>query len=144
MAANDNAPAYGPVLVVSLSEVRDYIREQEGSSEGQHGGYSEDFTTRKTDMSASVDGAIGASRVILGGDVRSVMGWAVAETTGAAGAALRLHDGGIATGEQFARINLAANESNREFFTPKGIRCSTGRVFLEIISGSVEGVLFWR
>lgn len=144
MATNDNAPAHGPVLVMDVFELHDYIRELEGSSQDQRGGYSESYTARKTDISGSVENPVTASRVILGGDVRSVMGWAVAETTGAAGASLRLHDGGIATGEQFVRLNLAANESVRDWFEPKGLRCFTGRVFLEILTGSVEGVLFWR
>ena len=60
-----------------------------------------------------------------------------------AGAAVRIHDGNNANGEVFARINLAANESVRDWYIPKGIRCFTGRVFLEVMSGSVEGVIYW-
>ena len=104
----------------------------------------ESFAWKKTDIGPSVAAAVVASRQVLGGDVRALCGWSVAETTGAASAAIRFHDGSSATGEVFTRINLVANESNREYFTKDGVRCFTGRIYLEVISGSVEGVIYWR
>lgn len=144
MSISNDENRHGPVLVVDVHEMAEYIRELEGQSQDQHGGYSESFMWQKTDMSGTVDGANTASRLILGGDVRAIGGWIVAETTGAAGAALRLHDGNSGATEAFGRINLAANESTRDFIFSKGIRCQTGRVFLEVIAGAFEGVLFWR
>lgn len=133
-----------PLLVVTVAELLDYVGERQSESQDQHGGYGEAFTWRKTDISSSVDSPVSASRAVLGGDVRAIGGWVVAETTGTAAAAFRLHDGNAAGGEQFGRINLAAGESTRDFVPGRGIRCFTGRVFIEVISGSFEGVIIWR
>lgn len=105
------------------------------------GGHRRPF--HKTDIATSPAGAVTASRQVLGGDVTELVGWALAETTGLSPAAVRLRDGNSAAGEVLARINLAANESARDTFTTRGIRVFTGRVYLEVVSGSVEGVVYW-
>lgn len=99
---------------------------------------------KKTDISAGVGVAVTASRQVLGGDARAFCGWSIAETTNVSTAAVRFHDGSGTGGEILSRINLAINESNREYFTPHGLECFTGKIYLEVISGSVEGVIFWR
>jgi hypothetical protein len=99
---------------------------------------------QKTDISSGVATAVTVSRLVLpGGDVGILMGWSLTETSGVAVAQLRLHDGLTAATEQFCRVNLAAGESNRDTIGKMGVVCSTGRVFLSIITGSVEGVLYW-
>lgn len=105
---------------------------------GHHHGY------RKTDLGKSPGVAVTASRQVFGGDPCTLYGWAVAETTNAATATIRLRDGSDANAEVIARINLAINESDRDMFTPHGIIISTGHLWLEVVSGSVEGVLYWR
>lgn len=145
MSANDTTnTGQRPVLVVDVHELREYLREVEGQSQDQQGGYSEHFAWQKTDLALNVDQGVSVSRAIMSGNVRAVCGWALTEATGAATASIRLHDGNGITGEQFGRINLQANESVRDYFAPHGIRCSTGRVFCEVLSGQVEGVLYWR
>lgn len=98
----------------------------------------------KTDLSLSVDGGVSASRQVLSGDVCVLGGWVLSEPTGTAGAAVRLHDGSGTGGEQFGRINLATSATSAVLLLPHGVICSTGRVFCEVISGQVEGVLLWR
>lgn len=106
--------------------------------EGRHRHY-----WQKTDIAASPAGAVTASRQVLRGDVRALVGWSVAETTGTAAAAFRLRDGTGTTSEVLARINLAANESDRDTFGQRGILVNTGNIWLEFISGSFEGVVYW-
>lgn len=140
----DEQQARTPVLVVTPGEMYEYVQRMLDDTGEVDRGYTQSFSWRKTDFSRFVNGAVTTNRAILGGDVSSIGGWSVAETTGTAGAAIRLHDGQNITGEAIVRINLAANESTRDLFPRKGIECYTGRVFLEVISGSVEGVLYWR
>ncbi|SRR6266568_1651097 len=144
MEASQQAAARMPLLVVTPDELQEYVREILSDPAGRTRGYTERFSWLKTDFSSSVDSPVSASRQILAGDVVAIGGWIVAETTGTAAAAFRLHDGNSAAGEAFGRINLAANESTRDFVFGRGIECLTGRVFLEVISGSFEGVLIWR
>lgn len=87
--------------------------------------------------------AVTASRQVLGGgDVTRLLGWSIRETAGA-GAAFRLHDGNNASTPVLANANFAANESIRDFWFPAGILVATGRIWLEVLSGSIEGVLYY-
>lgn len=99
---------------------------------------------KKTDIAANTAGAVAASRQILGGDVLAVMGWTIAESTGAAVAKVRLRDGNNASAEVIATIALPTNGSSIVVVPRHGIEVFTGRVFLEVAAGSVEGVLYWR
>jgi hypothetical protein len=99
---------------------------------------------RKIDIAGGAGVAVTASRQIIASDVREFGGYALAETTNAAGANVRFHDGSNATGDVFARVNLATNESTRDTFGPHGIKCDSGNVYLEMLTGSIEGVIFVR
>lgn len=142
--ATDEQGAQRPLLIIDALTLLEHVREHMGDPDRDHRGYSESYSWNKTDIAPTVAGTDTATRILLGGDVRAVCGWAIAETTGAASAAIRLHDGRLATGEQFGRVNLIASESVRDTFVPHGVRCYTGAVTIEVLSGSVEGVLFWR
>lgn len=99
---------------------------------------------RKSDISPTAAGAVTASgQLAPTGVCRQLIGWAFAETTGANGAALRIWDGVNTEGSVMTRINLAANESTRDRSGPPGIMCVSGGLYLQIISGSVEGVIYW-
>ena len=102
------------------------------------------YPWEKTDIGPTPAAAVAASRAINIGDIAVLCGYAVAETTGTATAAIRLRDGNNANGEVIARVNLVANESVRDFWTPDGVRVFTGHLFLEVVSGSVEGVVYWK
>lgn len=68
-------------------------------------------------------------------------GWALKETTGAAVATLNIWDGTDNRGLLLAPVNLAANESTRDWFSDWGIAFSRG-LFVEVLSGSVSGALW--
>jgi hypothetical protein len=99
---------------------------------------------RRTFITATDDATDTASAATPIGNALALHGWALAETTGSAAAALRIRDGSTVAGETLARINLAANESTRDYFGNNGIQVRTGKIFIEIIAGSIEGVLYWR
>lgn len=76
---------------------------------------------------------------IISGACR-LMGWSVRETTGAALAEVDIFSGSSTTGLLVAKVTLAANESNREWFGPAGIRCNG--IYTNFVTGSIDGVLF--
>ena len=77
--------------------------------------------------------------------VHVVEGWALAEMTGSAPARVRIHDGADANGDLMASITLAANESVRDFLIPQALttRSGSGALYVEVVSGSVEGAIWW-
>lgn len=100
---------------------------------------------RKMDISAGVAGAVAASRAVnSGSDVSRLRGWSVRETTGAAGAAFRLHDGQDANGDLLATVGLLAGASDHRSLPGNGVCVERGRIFIEILAGSVEGVLYYH
>lgn len=70
-----------------------------------------------------------------------LVGWAIKETTGAATAVVNIRDGLGGNGLLLAPINLAANESTRDWFSDWGISFSAG-VCVDVDSGSVSGSLW--
>lgn len=100
--------------------------------------------SKSVELGASVAQAIGIGTREVIGDAHLLCGWSVRETTGAAAAVFRLHDGRDVTAPILASANLAANESIRDNFATPGIRIRTGGVFLEVVSGSIEGVIYVR
>jgi hypothetical protein len=99
---------------------------------------------RKSDIALTAAGAVTASKQVMpSGRCKQICGWAFAETTGAATASFRLRDGTTANDFVLAKINLNASESTRDRWAPPGIDCVSGAVFLEVLSGSIEGVIYW-
>lgn len=99
---------------------------------------------RKSDIAPTAAGAVTASgQLAPTGVCKQLVGWSLAETTGATGASLRIWDGVNTQGSVMVRINLSANESTRDRSGPPGIQCVSGGLYLQIISGSVEGVIYW-
>lgn len=114
-------------------------------------------------QAASFYPAISASKVLVKagetkipgdkvGGVESVVqfvgvlfGWIVAESTGSATAKIRLWDGtgGEGTGNYIGTVTLGQNESNREFFPINSPQLRNNAIYLEIVSGKVEGVVFY-
>ena len=81
-----------------------------------------------------------ASQVIRMNTCRLV-GYAIRETTGVATAKLNLRLEFRPGGQILVPINLAANESAREWWGPTGLSFIDG-MYLEIVSGSIEGAVF--
>lgn len=93
--------------------------------------------------------------VLQGAEVRSVpatttgrristsagrlMGWALRETAGAP-ATVYLRDGRDAGGEIVVPLQLAANESTRDYFA--GGLSLVDSLYLDVVAGSVEGAVF--
>lgn len=74
---------------------------------------------------------------IVGG-TSYLMGWAVRNTSATAGAAFSIWSGTQPAGVKAFPVNLAANESSREWFGPDGVWMVNGVTF-NIESGAVEG-----
>lgn len=65
-------------------------------------------------------------------------GFALIETTGAAGATLELFDGSDTNSPSVCPVTLKAGESTREWFGPPGITLDRG-LFVSVLSGAVRG-----
>lgn len=100
--------------------------------------------TYRTDISNGVGLAVVASRVVVGSTACELHGWALRETTGAAKADVRLHDGKDQTTELLATIDVPSGGSNIALPQGQGVRVYTGTIFLEVVGGSVEGVVYWK
>lgn len=89
-----------------------------------------DFSARSTGL------AIVGFSVIL-------FGWALAETTGSAAAAVDIYDAPAATGIASFPVKLASGEFATAWFSGQGILFLNG-VYLNPTSGSVAGSVFYR
>lgn len=96
------------------------------------------------DLASAPGTAIAASAQVILGGAKALCGWSIIESTGAASAAIRLRDGGNNQSRVLLRINLNPGESTRDYLDHHGLEIQTGMVWLEVISGSVEGVLWAR
>lgn len=70
-----------------------------------------------------------------------VYGWNFTESTGAAVAAVRLWSGSSNLGTMLASIKLASGGTASQWTTGPGV-LADGGVYLEVVSGSVEGAVF--
>jgi hypothetical protein len=75
--------------------------------------------------------------------VNNLFGWNITESSGAATAKVRLWDGTNNSGNYLATITLGANESNREWFPDQSPQIRNNALFLEIVSGEIEGSVWW-
>lgn len=82
-----------------------------------------------------------ADRLLLG-TMAAVRGWNFAETTAGALAKVRLWDGSNDEGNKLATIEIPSGQS-KEFWLPGGGLAAYVGVFLEVVSGSVEGTLWY-
>lgn len=96
-----------------------------------------------TDLSAGVGAAVAASRQVLAGDVCELLGLTVRESTGAAVASLSLHDGSSNAGALVAIVAIAAGGYASPTLPDCGVRVQTGKLYLNIIAGSVAGCVYW-
>lgn len=85
--------------------------------------------------------ASGGAGVRVMSSAGRIAGFSVRETTGAAPALVKLHDGFDLNGDLVMTISLAAGESARDWFWPGGISCTYG-LFVEVASGTIEGVAY--
>lgn len=79
-------------------------------------------------------------RVTTGGGL--LAGYAFRETSGTAGAVIRILDGSEpANGNLLVPISLSAGESTRDWYLPSAIGYING-IYVQVVSGAVEGVVF--
>lgn len=90
-----------------------------------------------------------ASEQLLATGCKYLLGWSIYETTGSAPASLVLWDlASAATGVgglelNYGQINLTSNQSIRDFFPSNAIENQTGGLYLQVLSGSVAGTVFY-
>jgi hypothetical protein len=72
-----------------------------------------------------------------------VRGFSIREAAGAT-AVVRFRDGTSATAVPvLASVSLTANESDRDWFGEGGLQVTSGAVYVEIVSGTVEVTVWW-
>ena len=75
--------------------------------------------------------------------VEVLYGWIISESTGTAGAKFRLWDGTSNAGNYLGTVTLGENESNREFFPVETPAIRNNAIYLEIVSGKLEGLVMF-
>jgi hypothetical protein len=85
--------------------------------------------------------ATGSQKVLGPGSL--LMGWALLETGGVAGATVEVWDGQDATGQLLVPITLLAGQSTRDWLAGDGVLSQSG-LFLNVVSGTVRGVVWVR
>ena len=133
-----------PPVQVELEDVVRAVTEQLSLNGYSFTAYTEIPYWRKTDISAGIAAAVTVSRQVLAGDVRQVGGWSIRETTGAASAMVRFIEGNAVGGEVICPVGIPQGTTVTVAPTAPGIQVFTGRVFMQVVSGSVEGVIYWR
>jgi hypothetical protein len=84
-----------------------------------------------------------AAQQLVAVEARVLLGWSFTEATGSAAAKIRLHDGTSALGKVVGTIGLASGASSNVTLPVDGVQITTGAIFLEVVSGSVEGGAYW-
>ena len=74
------------------------------------------------------------------GAIRRYYGLSIRETTGSAGAVVRVWGNTAASGLLLDTIALAAGESTREDYPGRGLAAPLG-IYLEVVSGTIEGTV---
>lgn len=87
-------------------------------------------------------GVIAASVAVFGFGAQ-LHGWCIAESTGAAGARVRLRDGRGVEGAVLAPVSVPANGTSALWLGEDGVAAETG-LYLEVMAGSVEVTLYVR
>ena len=70
----------------------------------------------------------------------TLFGWSLNEATGSALAKVRLHDGATSAGAELGVAEMAAGAPSQVVLPPAQVM--SGDVYLEVVFGSVEGVVF--
>lgn len=82
------------------------------------------------------------SKVLQPGGLAGLDGWSITETTGSARASLRIWDGVVSGGvRNYGLITLDPGESTRDAF-PLALEILSGGLFLQVLSGSIEGAVY--
>lgn len=74
--------------------------------------------------------------------VSAIFGWQINESSGTVVAKFRLRDGTSSAGREIATINLAAGAASDIEFAEATELYNNG-IYLEVLSGSVEGSVLW-
>lgn len=72
--------------------------------------------------------------------VSVLRGWTIRETSGAAVARVKMHAGNSTSGAVVGEVSLAANGAET-IWLDDGIACAGG-IYVDVITGAVEGSLF--
>lgn len=127
MATPAPEPSPTPILVIETGGMRRRLGPQ-----------------RAIDLSLGDAAPVVASRQVIGGAVCTLAGWSVRETTGAAAASFNLYNGSGVGGELLGVGQVAAGLADTEIFESPGIYVETGKIYLDVVAGSILGVLYVR
>jgi hypothetical protein len=89
-----------------------------------------------------------ASVQVVASGASNLCGYAFAEKTGKATAKLIIRDG-TSGGKEMFPITLNPSESTREVWAfqsegPRGIPVTSGAIYIEVVSGEIEGIVIWE
>lgn len=83
-----------------------------------------------------------ANGTLVASGARELLGWSVTATTAAAGHC-RLRDGNYAGAPVVAVIQFVAGGDDHEWLADQAVALNSGAIFLEVVSGTLEGEVYW-
>jgi hypothetical protein len=83
-----------------------------------------------------------ASQILVAIGAHVIFGWSFTEPN-VEGAKIILRDGTTGAGKYIAAITLNQNESVRDYFVG-AIALESGAIYLEVVSGHIEGAVYWE
>lgn len=99
---------------------------------------------QKSDIAATIAGNVTVpGRLVVPNSCRVLLGWCVCEQSGSAAVKFRIRDGD-ANGAVFCTVTIAQGASAVPVFLgDQALICNTGKLFLEITTGTLEGAIWW-
>lgn len=80
-----------------------------------------------------------------GGAHLRLMGYAAREDSSAgAASSFDIVDGATGSGTAMVPVEMGSNGSKSEWFGPDGVKVKSGNLSINVISGEVDVVLYWR
>lgn len=100
--------------------------------------------SRAVDISIGGGASVSASRQVLAGAACELTGFRVIEPTGLAKMEFQLWDGTSSGGQLLAVGGAPSGGVDYAAPTEPGVLVATGKIYLQVVSGALAGVLYWR
>ena len=97
------------------------------------------FTATTTDLSLFTKNVTAGTSYAA----KYLLGWVISESTGSAAASFQIYDNTVAAGPHAGIVSLVQGTTSSVWFGTNSVVMFSGSLFLHIVSGSVQGAVFY-